>query len=264
MATRTTPYELIVEPLESAVFPAIREEAVRRGRDTRRRDQFVLLGHAGAVLRDWVADDAPPDAIEQYADLLYHGYNFWSFGRRLFVFEEPVARALTEPMVGLEDWSPELPSASYLQLPHHLAWARVNPDAPFEPADGCFVVMDHTEPAPGAGLHLRVLLVLGLRQDRPGLSLVSYRTDLEPRGGLRRAAQPTRENGVAFANLIPGGERRGYRTIATNGELEALVVRALGYVAAHPESVVPASGSAADGETHLPHYVVGSPREPAG
>jgi hypothetical protein len=256
LSTRTTPYELIIEPLETAAFPAIRDEAVRRGRDTRRRDQFVLLGFVGATLKEWVADDAPAEAIEQYADLLFHGFQFWSFGRRLYAFDEGVTRLLTQRTLDLDEWALGEPAAYYLQYPYQRLWARVAPEAPFEPVDGCFVLVDETEPAPGAGLHLRALLVLGLRRDRPGISLVSYRTDLEPRDLARRGAAPRRDDGVAFANLIPGGERRDYRAIATTSEFEALVIRSLSYIHRHAESVTPEPGSAADGETHLPHRVV--------
>ena len=49
MPARLTPYELILEPLESEEFPAIRAEGEQRGSDVHRRDQFLLLGHAGAA-----------------------------------------------------------------------------------------------------------------------------------------------------------------------------------------------------------------------
>ena len=259
MSTRATPYEIIIEPLEPVVFPAIRDEAERRGRDARRRDQFILLGHVGAALKEWVTDDAPADAIEQYADLLYHGYHFWSFGRRLLVLDDEVTGLVTEPNMEVDDWSPT-PTACYFQFPYQRLWGRVAPHAPFEPVDGFFALVDETEPAPGAGVHVRALLVLGLRPDRPGVSLISYRTDLEPASGVRRATAPQREGGHAFATLIPGGERRDYRTVATTSELEALVLRSLAYVDRHAAAVIPEMGSAKEGETHLPHAIVRAPR----
>ena len=256
MATRPTPYELILEPLEASLFPAIREEADARGSDTRRRDQFVLLGHVGAALRDIIPDDAPADATEEYADLLYHAYQFWEFGRRLYVLDPAVADAVTAPTFRIGDWVLAGPPSCYVQLPYQRLWARVGPEAPYEPVDGCFVVVDDTEPAPQAGAHLRVQLILGLRADRPGISLVSYRTDLDPGNVAANAARPWREDAEPFASAIPGGERRGIRSIATTSELEALAIRALFHLDRHPEALVPREGSAAEGETHLPYIEV--------
>ena len=253
MTARLTPYELILQPLETTAFPAIREEGERRGTDTRRRDQFVLLGGVGAALKEMIADDAPADAIEQYADLLFHGYQFWEFGRRLYVLGDEVTRRLTEPALDLGDWTLAAPPACYLQLPYQRLWARVEADAPYEPADGCFVVVDDTEPAPDAGAHLRVLLVLGLREERPGISLVSYRTDLKPASAPALAARPWRADAEPFAAAIPGAERRDYRAIATTSELQALVLRALWYLDRHPRALVAREGSAEPGESALPH-----------
>jgi hypothetical protein len=256
MATRATPYELILEPLERSLFPAIREEAAARGSDTRRRDQFVLLGHVGAALRDIIPDDASPDATEEYADLLYHGYQFWAFGRRLYVLDRAVADAVTAPTFEIGDWILAAPPSCYVQFPAQRLWARVAGDAPYEPVDGLFVVVDDTEPAPEAGAHLRVQLVLGLRADRPGVSLVSYRTDLDPTTVAAHATRPWREDAEPFANAIPGGERRGLRTIATTSELEALAIRTLFHLDRHPETLIAREGSAAEGETHLPYVEV--------
>lgn len=235
---RTTPYEVILAPLEKSAWPAISAEAEHRGVDTRRRDRFVLLGRVGATLQDMVPDDAPADAIEEYADLLYHGYQFWSFGRRLYALTAERAEALAAAEVDLGSWILAAPPACYIQLPYQRFWARVATDAPYEPADGCFVVVDDTEPAPGAGAHMRILLILGLRADRPGISLVSFRTDLEPASAAERARRPWREDAEPFASTIPGGDRRGIRTIATTSELEALVLRILAYLDRHPDRLV--------------------------
>jgi hypothetical protein len=61
---RLTPYELILEPLESSIFPAIRTEAEQRGKDARRRDQFLLLATVAAALGEMMADDAPSEAVD--------------------------------------------------------------------------------------------------------------------------------------------------------------------------------------------------------
>ncbi|MGH7718832.1 MAG: hypothetical protein ACREON_08325 [Gemmatimonadaceae bacterium] len=233
MTTRITPYELLLEPFETVAFPAIRDEAVQRGRDTRRRDQFVLLGNVGATLKEIIPDDAPAAALEEYAELLYHGFQFWSFGRRLYVIDDAVLEQITAPEIAIPDWRLTGPPSCYIQFPYQRLWGRVSAEASYEPVDGVFVTLDDTEPAPEAGAHLRAQLLLGVRPERLGVSLVSYRTDLDPRATAAHAARPWREEGEPFANAIPGGERRGYRTIATTSELEALAIRALHHMDLH-------------------------------
>ena len=256
MTARITPYELILESLEVDAFPAIRAEAEQRGKDPRRRDQFLLLGFVGASLKDIMPDDAPTDAIDEYGELLYQGFQFWSFGHRLYSIGEDVVKLLTADEYEMDDWILAAPPACYLQFPYQRLWARVAVDAPFEPVDGCFVVVDETAPAPDAGAHLRAQLVLGVRTDRPGVSLMSYRTDLDPNTVSKLARTPWREGTVPFANAIPGGERKGYLTIATTSELEALVLRALNYLDTHPRSLVARPGARTEGETHLPNVEV--------
>src|SRR5690606_12980499 len=49
VGARITPYEALLHELESIAWPQIQEEAAARGTDTRRRDEFVLLGTVGAT-----------------------------------------------------------------------------------------------------------------------------------------------------------------------------------------------------------------------
>jgi hypothetical protein len=251
-SARITPYELILEPLESSIFPAIRTEAEQRGKDARRRDQFLLLGTVAAALGEMMAEDAPSDAVDEYGELLYQSFQFWSFGRRLYFFDTDVSDRITVSDYPIDGWILAAPPACYLQFPYQRLWARVGADQPFEPVDGCFVVVGDTAPAPQAGAHLRAQLVLGVRTDRPGVSLMSYRTDLDPYSVSRLARTPWREEGEPFSNAIPGGERMGYRTLATTSELEALVLRAFHYLDTHPRSLISHPGSSKDGETRLP------------
>ncbi|HEX6534642.1 MAG TPA: hypothetical protein VF041_08590 [Gemmatimonadaceae bacterium] len=256
MTARITPYEVILEPLEQTAFTVITAEAEQRGVDARRRDQFLLLGHVGATLKEIVPDDAPPEAIDEYGELLYQGYQFWTFGRRLYVLDETVTERLTAPSYPLDDWELAAPPACYIQLPYQRVWARVAAEAAFEPVDGCFAIVDDTAPAPDAGAHLRVQLVLGFRRDRPGVSLVSYRTDLDPRTAPRHAESPWREDTHPFANAIPGGERRNLRSIVTTSELEAFVLRTFHHLDTHPLALHLEPGSETPGETTLEHVMV--------
>jgi hypothetical protein len=256
VSARITPYELILEPLESTVFPSIRAEADQRGTDTRRRDQFLLLGFVGATLADIIPDEAPAEALDEYGELLYQGFQFWDFGRRLYVLTEEATAELVSPSYTLGDWHLAAPPACYIQLPYQRFWARVSAEAPFEPVDGCFAVVDDTLPRPDAGAHLRLQLVLGLRADRPGISLMSYRTDLDPATPGKLAEAPWRADAAPFANALPGGERKGYLSLSTTSELEALVLRVFHYLERRVGELRAEEGSSAPGETHLAHVVV--------
>src|SRR5687768_17650249 len=124
MSARTTPYEMFLESLEAVAFPAIRAEATKRGTDTRRRDQFVLLGHVGAALERFVSDDADPDAMDEYAGFVYRGYQFWEFGCRLCAFTEDVTRELTEEEYGVGSWTFAGRPGCYLQFRYERRWWR--------------------------------------------------------------------------------------------------------------------------------------------
>jgi hypothetical protein len=101
------------------------------------------------------------------------------------------------------------------------------------------------------------LLVLGLRPDRPGISLVSYRTDLDPDKAAPLAERPWRQDALPFANAIPGGERQALHSITTTSELEAIVLRALHYLDSHPNRLFarePEAGN--ENSTELPYVEV--------
>jgi len=256
VSARLTPYELILEPLEQDDFPAIRAEGEQRGSDVHRRDQFLLLGHAGAALGEMVADDADPASLDEYGELLYEGYQFWSYGRRLYSFDNAITDKLTATDYSVGNWILAGPPACYLQFPYQKLWARVAADAPYEPLDGVFAMVAETEERTESGAHLRAQMVLGLRRDRPGVSLVSYRDDLDPHRVAMRAEHPWRADGAPYANTIPGGERMGYRTLATTSELEALVIRAFHYLDTHPDRLERLEGDEGDGLTRLPYVRV--------
>ena len=174
----------------------------------------------------------------------------------LYSFDEAVTELLTAPDYDIGNWILAGPPASYLQFPYQRLWARVSADAPYEPLDGVFAVAAETEQRADSGAHLRAQMVLGLRPDRPGVSLVSYRDDIDPAEVAERAEHPWRAEGVAYANAIPGGERMGYRTLATTSELEALVIRAFHYLDTHPDRLERITEEAGEDATHLPYVRV--------
>lgn len=256
MAARITPYEALLPETDASTWPAIRAEAEQRGVDTRRRDRFVLLGTVGAFLRDLMPDDAPADAVDQYAELLYHAYHFWHFGRRLYVLTSGALDRLTSPGYSIGGWELAAPPACYVQFPAQAVWARVAPEAPFEPVDGCFIAIEDAAIVSPAGAHLRALLVLGFRPERPGVSLVPHHTDLDPTEAAARADHPWREDAAPFANAIPGGERRGFHALTTTSELEAIVLRVLHELDRHPDRLHARAPGHERGATSLPYIEV--------
>ncbi len=224
---RVTPYELVLEPMEHDAFPEIRAEAEQRGRDALRHDDFLLLGVVGATLSAMIADDAPPEAVDQYGELLWHGYRFWSAGRRFYVFGDATTSTLIAPRYDMAGWHLAAPPSCYLQFPNQRFWTRVALEAPFEPVDGCFVTADERTVDARTLVDVHILLVLGVRPERPGVSLVIEHLEIAPMEAEDRAAEPWTAGEDAFSTSLQGGEKRGLRTLSTQGELEALVLRAL-------------------------------------
>jgi hypothetical protein len=241
---RLTPYELafLEGDFESRVFPALREEARVREVDSTRRERFVFLASGGEAVRDIVPRDAPPEMLEEYRALLYHAYNFWSFGRRLYVAEAAVARYLVEAAPSLEGWSFEMPFPSlYLQLPANLFWASIGTEVPPEPVDGFFLTFSggHHDPLGIRFDELQALMVLGIHRQRAGFSVVPFECEVGP-GIPPPWVEPGREEGCDFENVLPGGEMAGLYSILTTAEALKLVARLLWYVGSHSEAVTPA------------------------
>jgi hypothetical protein len=250
---RVTPYELLLEPLVGASFQAIRDEAEARHADPADRDAFLLLGHAGAVMREMLPDDADAGALEQCAELLWHAWRFWDAGARLYALSEDAATRLLAPTLELGAWRFAAPPACYIQLPYQRVWSRVGADAAFEPLDGCFV---SARALTGDTHEVRMLMVLGLRRERPGISLVAHRAELRDDDIAARARHPGPKDAEPFANAIAGGERKGYRSITAVSELEAFVLRALHELDTNSRTLTRAEGSAQENESHLPHVLV--------
>lgn len=235
---RITPYEVAFgEALfERTVFPALEREAEAGGLDPALRDRFAFLPGIGDLLRQLVPDEADAEALRQFRALLFHAFNFYRFGHRLFVLDPGVARYLVEASPSLEEWSFALPHPSlYLQLPANLFWASITPEATPEPVDGIFATA-----APGAdplgppSRRLEVLLVLGVRRDRAGFSVIPLDTEVGPGIAPPWTDPPGREGGAEFANVLPGGEIDGLYSILTTTEALKLLARALWYAERHP------------------------------
>ena len=243
VAARLTPYELafMEGDFESRVFPMIQDEAEGRREDPARRERFVFLGTGGDAIRDIVPPDAPPEMLEEYRALFYHAFNFWRFGRRLYVLEAAVARYLVEGAPQLDAWEFAAPYDSlYIQLPPNLFWASIGMDVPPEPVDGFFVTLSTDRDPLGIPFtDAQVLMVLGIHRLRAGFSVVPF--DTEVGQGIPPVwAEPGRDQGRDFENVLPGGEMAGLYSILTTAEALKLVARAMWYIEHHAEDVTAA------------------------
>ncbi len=238
---RLTPYELVFEEpaMEGRTFPAILAEAEAQRVDPSHPERFAFLSRAGEAVRGVVPPDASPDATEQYRMFLYHAFNFWRFGKRVYVLEPAVARYLVEAAPDLRGWELRLPAESaYVQLPANLFWASVSPDVPPEPVDGFFVCCADCEDAGGEPFEtLEVLMALGIHRQRAGLSLIHFDTEVGPGIPAAWNEAAVREEGRDFESVLPGGDMAGLYSILTVPEALKLVGRALWYVDRHPGHV---------------------------
>ena len=244
LAARMTPYELAFMhgDLETRVFPAIRDEAEAVGADSTRRDRFMFLAAGGGAIREIVPVGAPQDMLDEYRALFYHAFNFWQFGRRLYLLEPAVARYLVESAPRLGEWDFTAPHPSqYLQLPSNLFWASIGVDVPPEPVDGFFVTVSRDQDPLGEPFQdLQVLMVLGIRRARAGFSVIALDTEVGPGIPAPWRDAPGREEGADFQNVLPGGEMAGLYSILTTAEALKLVARICWYLERHAEDVVPA------------------------
>ena len=243
MSARETPFDIVFRPGEidfDARFDEARAEAEARGMEIDDPERFIMLGSVGGLLREMIlAEEAadvsgeiwqavPADAIAQVGALLYQAYRFRAAGARVFLIDEPTARAL----VGGESVSPPAPAgrieAGYVQLPRNVFWARADAESAAEPLDGFFFAR---------GFRFDVLLALGVRPRRPGFTAIPIAADVDSRAALDRWADShARDAGEDFANILPGGDidaLRGLTSAAEALKLAALALRHLGVDPSH-------------------------------
>lgn len=237
---RLTPYELafLEGDFETRVFPMIQEEAEARREDPARHERFAFLAAGGEAIRDIVPPDAPPEMLDEYRALFFHAFNFWRFGRRLYVLEPPVARYLVEGAPRLAEWELTAPfDGVYIQLPPNLFWASIGTGVPPEPVDGFFVTVAREHDPLGVPFtDVQVLMVLGIHRLRAGFSVVAFETEAGP--GIPPVwAEPGRDTGADFENVLPGGDIAGLYSILTTAEALKLVARVLWYIENHTEDV---------------------------
>jgi hypothetical protein len=101
--------------------------------------------------------------------------------------------------------------------------------------DGFFVTLSQAEDARGREFrHLELLVVLGIRRDRAGFSVIPFGADAGPGTAADWAGAPGRDAGADFENVLPGGEIGGLYSLLTVAEVLKLVGRSLWYLDRYP------------------------------
>lgn len=241
---RLTPFELGIpgRGFAEEFFPAIREEAESRDSDLTDPGAFILLGQVGRAIREIQGEERGDEALHRYGAFLFQAFHFHAAGERLFLLETPVARYLVDGDPALPDWGGALPSeAGYLQLPRHLFWTAPDDSGAGDPASG--------DPGPGdpardptpaepldgifwtrsTGGTLSLLIAMGVREDRPGLSLMELPP--APLDDARRWPDlDAREEARDFETTLPGGELDRLYSIVNLAEVLKLVSRLFAYL----------------------------------
>lgn len=239
---KQTPFELI---FESSGFDTQRFTLLREQAETQRAAtiaELLALPAGGELLRELAPDATGADRGElvwQVGALLFHAFRYWLHGRIVYRFSEAAVRALLAQE--RNDWHFRAPAAAgYVQLPRHRFWARPDPAAAAEPVDGFFWSAPQ-EPEVVRGERLDLLLSLGVRAGRPGLTVVSIA--LEPGSDPAQWADvQARPDGSDFDNVLPGGELHGYRALTTHAEALKLAVRAFRHIDRHRAEIAEHDG----------------------
>ena len=204
---RTTPFELVFGEQVEQRFPALKTSLESGRIDPTDRDAFVLDRAVTEFLRDLVPEDAPSEALHEFIAVLQHSYLYWADGRVNGSADTELPSTPNRPT------GPLALRPTYIQLPDHLYWGQLEPDAPHEPLDGFFV---HAH-ADG----IRALAIFGLHPERPGFSVTEV---TGPPAGrpLERA-----DGSAPYAPLMDGGAAAGIRSVAGPAELLALAWHAI-------------------------------------
>lgn len=273
---RLTPYELVfgAEAFEETLFPGIRDEVEERGADALDPERFIFLTSVGKLVRMIAGDVEQPvaggdeEAVERAAEaaeakrvadtavrehgyLLYHAYNFWDRGQNLFLLEPAALAAVQDETPDGDDALRAPQAAGYLQLPRHRVWARAAEGRQPEAVDGMFWTMSaRAEDRPA---RLDLLLVLGMRADRAGFSVVPVGTALEGEGRPGAWISDARPGGDDFANTLPGGELEDLISIETPAEALKLMALWFRYLERNPEALGTTERNPPDAAPASPH-----------
>jgi hypothetical protein len=239
---RVTPYELLLpqENFADEWFPRIKAEAEERGVPGNDPQTFALLSEVGAVLRTIRGEDDDPQSIHQTGILLFHAYHFWQEGLPFFLLQTEAARFLVNSGPEAGAWTASLPGpAGYLQVPQHLFWVG-GEEGHAESVDGFFWS------APD-GENLSLLIVMGIRRDRPGYAVVPLPTVPLAAGG-EWASTRVRAEGEDFVSILPGADQEHLFSIQQGAEALKLAMRLFWYLDTFPGSVSAVEGGESAGQ----------------
>lgn len=240
---RLTPYALVFDApiFHDEFFPRIAtdEQAYGRAHDPA---QLIALESGEALLQAILPAEALGPAaapgrapggasafvVDRYSALLFAVYRFWEADRPEYHFDEAAIRGLLEHPPAIGAWSlAQAPAAGYVALPPNLVWSRVEDgDAP-EPVNGFFWV--RTE---GDTPQLVVVLALGMREGRPGFTVLDVAAELPESGSFVAAADDD-----DFANFLPGGELQHLFGVQTPGAALRLATLALWYISQRADAM---------------------------
>jgi len=207
VSQRVSPFDVVFGELADERFPGLKASLGAGKVDATDRDAFILDRAVTEFLRDLVPEDAPPESLHEFIAVLQHSYLYWAAGRRV-----GVSAGTDLPTGSTHSYPPDrLPA--YLQLPSHLYWGQLEPDAPHEPLDGFFV---HK-----FGDGIRALAIFGLHPERPGFSVA------EVKGETPAPLLPRADGSAPFAPQMDGGKNAGIRSLSGPDELLALAWHAL-------------------------------------
>ena len=219
---RSTPFDLVFGSLAAERFPPIRDALARGGQDPRDRDAFLMIPEVVQLVRDLRPEEGVGEAIDQLVAFLHHAYLFWEAGGHTIALDAEATAELLGPEAPAPAPPALAPPALYAQLPPRAVWARLYPEDPPEPMDGCFV--DLAPPTGTIDGALRVLGIFGMHPARAGFSVV------EAAGVPGPLA---REDGShIFAATLAGGESAGLFELIGAEELVELGRRARGLAGA--------------------------------
>jgi hypothetical protein len=229
---RKTPFELLLpeEGFADERFPAIEAEGEERGVDLGDSERFALLAEAGGVLRSIRGEEEDAQLIQQHGALLFHAFHFWREGQPLFLAEVPVVRYLVASGPAEGGWVPSIPGkAGYIQLPQHLFWTAGGEDGPPESLDGFFWTSPDEE-------NVALLIIMGVRKDRPGFGVVPLPT-LPLSAAGQWANMPVRDQGRDFESFLPGAELEGLYGLEAGAEALKLAMLLFRYLDVVPGCV---------------------------
>jgi hypothetical protein len=148
--------------------------------------------------------------VTEYAALLHLLYLHWYAGQPVRTLDREALEAALADLAPLRR-PPAAPGVRYVQLPERTVWAEPNPGEPHEPLDGCYVLLSASA--------VTVLAILGFRPERGGFTIVEAAAPF-PLG----VPGPRPDGAAPFANVLPAGDRMGFRSVVSPGELVALAL----------------------------------------